>query len=326
MNGELSPEAAEFGAVVRNRLEQAGGIAVLRSAVVDPRVRVRAGEMLAEVGVWDLDPYAEQVQLEAAAAVVRAAGAFAFPYPVSERLAGGESGALALVVTGEGVVSHLDLPLAWRGVDLRGRGHSVRSLSAGPLGTRLAPFGVEAVAEPDGSADPRGAAVGLVLRSWWLLGLLETAHQETVRYAAEREQFGRPLARFQAIAFRIADGALAVRGLEELAKYTLWYLANERDDALALRDAIALWSAAQEATDVVLRHAIQVHGAMGLTDEVVVSWLARAAQATRRLPLDRQRVLGLLVDVMGPNGLGDLGRVGREAVEAATPASERVVP
>src|SRR5690606_35815767 len=141
---------------------------------------------------WELDPYADQIQFEAAAVACRSAGEVAFPYPIAERLAGGHEGALALAVSGRCLIPHLDLDLGWRGVDLRGRHHRIRALSDRPIGSRLAPFGVEALAEPDGSTDPREAAMAIVLHAWWLLGLVDRALGDAVRYASEREQFGRP--------------------------------------------------------------------------------------------------------------------------------------
>lgn len=310
MNGNLASEAVEFGAVVRESIEAAGGIDVLRRCVADPAARSEAGAVLDRLGLWDVRPLEGPLELEVAAAACRAAGAFAFPYPVVERLVGG-GGAVALVAEhGPRVVMHLDLPLGWRGVDLRGRRYRVQPATDRLLGTQLAPFGVEALAEPADGDEPRVAAVAVALHAWWLLGLLETALADTVRYSQERVQFGRPIARFQANGFRLADMTLAVHGLAELGKYTLWSLANEADQASALVDALGLRVAALDAAEIVLRGAHQLHGAMGFTDEVAVSWLSRASQAVRRLPEDRQRSLATLVDLVETVGFAELGRLG----------------
>lgn len=309
MNGDLSDEAVELEAVVRDRIETAGGVDVLRSAVGDPAERERAGRMLDELGLWDLGPLDGPVELEAAAAACRAAGSFAFPYPIAERLASGHSDAAVTLVsrTAPRVTMHLDLPFAWRGLDLAGVGYRVAA-SGSLLGTQAAPFGLPTTAEPDGSADVRGAAVLVTLQAWWLLGLVERAVSDTVRYAGEREQFGRPLTAFQAVGFRLADMTLATRSFEELGKYALWSIARGDDVEAGLVDALALRVAALEAADVVLRGAHQVHGAMGFTDEVVVSWLSRASQSVRRLPEDRSATLAVLTECMGRAGLGETGR------------------
>lgn len=309
MNGELSPEAVELGGVVSERIQDAGGYEFLRATVADPTLRGAAGEMLAELGLWELGPLDGALELEVAAAASRAAGSFSFPYPVVERLAAGDGTSAIALVSRQAprVTMHLDLPLDWRGLDLAGGRYHVAD-SGGLLATKAAPFGVASTAEPVGEADIREAAVTVALNGWWLLGMLERATEDTVRYAGERVQFGRPLARFQSAAFRLADMALAVRSLEELAKYALWSIARGDDERAALVDALALRVAALEAADLVIRGAHQLHGAMGFTEEVPVSWMSRLSQSVRRLPEDRTRTLGVLLEVAGSAGLGELGR------------------
>ncbi len=307
MNTELSNEAQELGAVVHEQIEDAGGVAVLRAAVADPGARAAAGELLDRIGVWDLVPRNDQLEFEAAAAVARSAGAFAFPYPVVERLGrlGGSDATTLVSNRGPRLAMHLDLPLQWSATDLRGSGYVVRPTSAILDGAELAPFGVEVEAEPNGTADPLGTAVLVTLHSWWLLGLLESALADTIRYVGEREQFGRRLSRFQSVGFTVADMELATRGFEELAKYTIWSVARGGESALA--DAIALRVASQTSADTVLRGAHQLHGAMGFTDEVDVSWLSRASQGVRRLPDGAHRTAELLTELLGTTGLEPLG-------------------
>lgn len=314
MNSELSPEATELGAVVRDRIADAGGYEFLRAVVADPTRRAEAGRILDELGLWELGPLDGPVELEAAAAASRAAGSFCFPYPVAERLAaGGGSGAIALVSrTAPRITAHLDLPLEWRGLDLEGTAYRVAP--AGELlGTKASPFGVESTAEPEGPGSLRDTAVAVALSCWWLLGLLRRAGDDTVRYASERVQFGRTLDRFQAVAFRLADMELAIRSLEETAKYALWSIARGDDERAGLVDALALRVAALEAADTVIRGAHQLHGAMGFTEEVPVSWMSLMSQSVRRLPEDRTRTLGALVELVGRDGLGELGRPDRVA-------------
>jgi 3-oxo-4-pregnene-20-carboxyl-CoA dehydrogenase alpha subunit len=313
VNGDLSDEAVQLGKVVHDLIEGAGGVQLLRRAVADPGTRAEAEALLGGIELWDLAPAGDPLELEMAAAACRAAGWFALPYPVVERLgrlgSGATGTATALVEPGpRAVAMHLDLELDWTAVDLLGR---PVSLAPGPrelLGTELAPFGVETTALPgEGAADARGAAILSTLSSWWLLGLLEHATADTVRYTREREQFGRVLAKFQAVAFRLADMTLATRSLGELAKYTLWSIATDPEGRGALTDAVALRLAALDAADLVLRGAHQLHGAMGFTDEVDVSWLSRASQGVRRLPLGRDAVNAALTALVGTAGLADLG-------------------
>ncbi|MFT4028797.1 MAG: acyl-CoA dehydrogenase family protein [Protaetiibacter sp.] len=309
MNGTLSSEATELGAIVAERIAEAGGYEFLRAVVDDPARRVEAGEMLGELGLWELGSLDGALELEIAAAASRAAGTFSFPYPVVERLAAGSDDAAVSMVARRGprVAMHLDLPLAWRGIDLTGAEYRVVAVTS-LLGTKAAPFGVTLAADVTGNRDVRAAAVTTTLHSWWLLGTLDRATEDTVRYTHERMQFGRTLDRFQSVAFRLADMTLAVRSLEELGKYTLWSIARGDDEGAGLVDALALRVAALEAADIVIRGAHQLHGAMGFTDEVPVSWMSRMSQGVRRLPEDRTRTLGMLTGLAGTDGLGELGR------------------
>jgi hypothetical protein len=310
VNGELAEEAQQLGEVVRGRIERAGGIEVLRSAVSDPGVRLTAAAVLEPLGLWDLAPQDDALELEASAAACRAAGWFAFPYPIAERL-GRERLAEATLLLGAGQVvgMHADLDLEWSALDQCGRVLRVEAGNRTLLRTELAPFGVElAAVTVDGTVRPRAAAVLTALQVWWLLGLLEHAHADTLQYAQEREQFGRSLARFQAVGFRLADMTLSVRSLEELAKYTLWSISGDADGDAGLVDAVALRLAALDAADVVLRGAHQLHGAMGFTDEVDTSWLSRASQGVRRLPAARDETNAVLTALIGTAGFPELGR------------------
>ena len=320
MNRELSDEASELGEVVRDALRDVGGVNLLRRAALDPSVRAEVRDVLDPIGVWELSPASDQLEFELAAAVSRAAGAFGTPYPVVERLGRvGEADATVLTSTNAPRTGmHLDLPLSWTAIDLRGTGY--RAAGRGPLlRTQLAPFGVEFDAIPNGSIDQRGAATLLVLQAWWLLGLIDDAHNDTVQYAREREQFGRTIAHFQAVGFMLADALLAVRSFEELAKYTLWSVANSMDASHALTDAIALRVAGLDAAEFVMRTAHQLHGAMGFTDEVDLSWLSKASQGPRRLPEGRHATEAALLERMGRDGLHTFGRV-RAISEAQAPA------
>jgi 3-oxo-4-pregnene-20-carboxyl-CoA dehydrogenase alpha subunit len=305
----MSSEATEVGEVIRAALERAGGVDLVRRATVDPDTRKDAAVVFDAVGVWDLAPASDQVEFEIAAAVCRAAGGFAAPYPVVERL-GRCASAGATVLTGASgarMGMHLDLPLDWTAIDMHGREYTIADRSA-LLRMPLAPFGVEFEAQPTESSDPRGAAVLLVLQSWWLLGLLERAHADTVRFSREREQFGRSIAQFQSVGFMLADELLEVSALHDLAKYTLWSVANAVDPSTALIDGIALRVASLRACEAVMRSAHQLHGAMGFTNEVDLSWLSKASQGPRRLPEGRHATEARLAAMMGRNSLQAFGR------------------
>lgn len=320
MINELSDEAIEFGGVVREGIEAAGGVDILRRAVAEPQIRSRiASEVLDASGVWELDPRADQVELEAAAAVCRAAGAFGFPYPLVERLGHDIGSATFLVSRGlPRVATHVDLDLDWSALDLTGRRYRLAQRPTELLETKLGPFSSPvSVTEDSGPAAPRNAALVITLQAWWLLGLLDAAQSDTLRYTAEREQFGRALRKFQGVQFMLADSSVALRSLEELAKYTLWSQFQERDDAIALTDALALRASSLRSANTVLRTAHQLHGAMGFTTEVNLSWLSRASQSVRRLPEGESQTLDLLTESIERGGFAGLpGGVGGAHVDS----------
>jgi hypothetical protein len=296
MISQLSSEATDFKRVVSSRLDLAGGINLLREYADKPAERAAAlTSLLESLGVWELRPADSQEELEAAAAVCRAAGEVALPYPVAERLArpDGKDGVVLVAASGRRITGHGDLADGWAACDLLGNGYDVTAVHE-PLGTKLAPFAAEvAVSEPINGFG-RTAALVTTLQSWWLLGLLERALADTVRYTGEREQFGRVLTKFQTVGFRLADMSVATHKLDELAKYTLWSLAQDNSPATSLVDALALRAAALESAEIVMRGAHQLHGAMGFCDETDVSWLSRASQTVRRLPVGQSQTIELL--------------------------------
>lgn len=113
-----------------------------------------------------------------------------------------------------------------------------------------------------------GAALALradVLVAAMLTGLAEASRDMAVAYAKVREQFGRPIGGFQALQHRCADMAVAC---EAAACQTLWAaLEVARGAPEAAREAAAARLLAQRAAEDNAAANIQIHGAMGFTDE-----------------------------------------------------------
>jgi hypothetical protein len=295
VNGRLADEAVAFGAVVDRAVVDAGGVDLARAAEADPGTRADVAALLADLGAWELDPRSGGDELEAAALACRAAGRWALPYPVAQRLAAGP-GEEAVAVVGEGapVVDHADLPLAWRVCDGTGRSAPVLGV-AGPPGRRLGPF-VRAVDLGPWQVGDDAAPLALTLQAWTLLGAAEAAAERTVAHVRQREQFGRPLAEFQAVQFTLTETAVATAGLEALGRYTLWSVGRGGRHARA--DAVALRLAALETSETVFRIAHQLHGATGFADETELSWLSRHGQPARRLPWGRSRTEAQLLTLL----------------------------
>ncbi len=94
------------------------------------------------------------------------------------------------------------------------------------------------------------------------LGSARAAMDAGIEYAKERKQFGRPIADFQAIQWKIADGVMAIDGAALLVHKAAFSL--DAADAAQAR-AVAV-RAGLSATD----HALQIHGGYGYTREYPV--------------------------------------------------------
>jgi hypothetical protein len=297
MNTELTDEARELEAVLDSALRKAGGFDLARTQQEGGASAGEVARLLESVGVWDLRPRRDDGDGEAAAAVCRAAGRYALPYPVAERLSGDPHGgieALAVVGRPRPRINLAAVDLAWFASDGASQIAPVTSV-ASPVGGKLGAFVCPVERGPWRQA-PGLAPLALTLPCWTLLGMVGAAFEMTRGHLLEREQFGRPLAKFQALQFRLADLAAAVQGFEELAKYTLWSVFSGRPGALV--DALALRLAALETAETVFRDAHQLFGAMGFCDEVNLSWLSRYSQPYRRLPWGRSQTEANLLDAM----------------------------
>ena len=110
------------------------------------------------------------------------------------------------------------------------------------------------------------------------VGIAEAALQESVRYAKQRVQFGKPLAEFESLQFMIADMAVDV----EVAK-TMLYRAAWMKDSGAKRftkeSAIAKLFASEMAHRV-CHKALQIHGGYGFMKDYKVERLYRDQRIT----------------------------------------------
>jgi len=307
MDIELSKEALAFGALARQALADAGAAALVTDAEHEPARREGIfAPVLAELGAWQLDPRNDQDDLEAAAALCRAAGYWCFAYPLAERLA--RPGDLdvdgLLVVDGARPAAPVaDLDLRWATVTVDGkRGLVERVTPSGP--PRTAAFVASLDIAPADEAGAKDLALALALPCWTLLGMLDRALDLAREYVLVRHQFGQPLSAFQGVQFQLTDAEVERAGLEVLAKYALWSIQAGQPAAVA--DALALRLAAIEAAEVVFRVAHQLHGAIGFCDETQLSWLSRYSQPLRRLPLGLSATRTALTEAIGRHGLTGL--------------------
>jgi alkylation response protein AidB-like acyl-CoA dehydrogenase len=104
------------------------------------------------------------------------------------------------------------------------------------------------------------------------VGLAQGAYDLAAAYAQEREQFGRPISRFQAVQFRLADMATEIEAARNLVYKAAWV--KDQGRPFGREAAIAkLYSG--EMSNRVVNWALQVHGGYGYMDEFAISRLYR---------------------------------------------------
>jgi alkylation response protein AidB-like acyl-CoA dehydrogenase len=283
-----------YGDAARGRLERLGGVDFGLRAEADRALRKEAGAALEDLGIADLDVRDDLDQFLAAAQLCRVAGALCVPWPVVEELVRVDGLRLALIDPSGPRVDHGDLDDDWVGADLDGSAHE---LEMGPLPVRakLGPFLVPATLGVSRETIATGdIARHLVLGSWRIIGGLEASLAQVIEHVKARKQFGQALAQFQVVRFGIADASVALRGLDELARYTSWRL-TVADPAKRSADAVALRLHAVDTARSVLRTCHQMFGAIGFCDEQDVSVIDRHLQPLLREPCSGETLAMRLV-------------------------------
>ncbi len=107
------------------------------------------------------------------------------------------------------------------------------------------------------------------------LGIIERCVEESVQYAKTREQFGRPIAEFQGLAWRLARMELALENARNLVFKLAW---AQREGKLDPRLASLAKLYCAEAAVSVSLDAIQVHGGAGYMAELPIEKLMRDAK------------------------------------------------
>jgi acyl-CoA dehydrogenase len=288
VNTALPEDISEFAAVAAKRLARLGGPPAALRAESDDQVRSQARRALTEVGAFDLDVRSKSEDLLAAAVLCQAAGATALPYPLVEELLAIDGDRLALVNREAPRIDHGDLSGGWVAADLDCTRYRPRMGSR--TDAKLGPFLVPAaLGEPDGTVPAADVDLHLVLGSWRILGAMQHSLEITTEHVRSRIQFGKPLADFQSVKFALADASVAVQGLHELAKYTVWRLETAPAQVRSA-DALVLRLEAADTARQVLRTSHQLLGALGFCDESDISVLDRHTQPLIRLPVSSEEL------------------------------------
>ncbi|MGI9462377.1 MAG: acyl-CoA dehydrogenase family protein [Aestuariivirgaceae bacterium] len=150
------------------------------------------------------------------------------------------------------------------------------------------------ILEFDNCRVPREAVLGEVHKGFdvandWLgatrlqiaagcVGRAETAMDHSLNWAVERKQFGQQIGKFQGVSFKLADMATQMRASWLLTLETAWKYdegtVTDMDMAMAKLHAT-------EMLQMVSDEAIQIHGGMGLMDELPLERIWRDARLER---------------------------------------------
>lgn len=120
-----------------------------------------------------------------------------------------------------------------------------------------------------------GGRIGIAAQA---LGIAAGAYELAVKYAKEREAFGKPIAQHQAVAFKLADMATDIEAARLLVYRAAWL----KDQGMDYTGAAAM--AKLFASETAMKHtveAIQVHGGYGYVKEYHVERLMRDAKITQ---------------------------------------------
>ena len=116
---------------------------------------------------------------------------------------------------------------------------------------------------------------GRIAISALAVGLAQACLEQSVAYAKERNAFGGPIGRYQAVAFKCADMAVAV----ENARNLLYKAAALKDHGRPFKQAAAIAKLySTEAAVTATREATQIFGGYGFIDETPVSRFYRDAK------------------------------------------------
>jgi butyryl-CoA dehydrogenase len=119
-----------------------------------------------------------------------------------------------------------------------------------------------------------GGRIGIASQA---VGIAQACLDESIEYSKQRQQFGRPIAKFQAIQWMIADMATKI----EASRWLVYNAAYTKDQGVRFSKeaAMAKLFASETAVDCAIK-AVQIHGGYGYTKEYTVERLFRDSKIT----------------------------------------------
>jgi short/branched chain acyl-CoA dehydrogenase len=180
-------------------------------------------------------------------------------------------------LTGDGETSNIIIPNGTTGYDISA---PMKKLGWHASDTRELSF--KDCAVPEGNLlGPRGKGFhqfmeildgGRISVASMGVGLAQGAYDLAFAYAKERQQFGRPIAKFQAVQFALADMATEIEAGRQLVYRAAWLKDQGKEFALAAAQA-KLYTGLL--SNRAVNAALQIHGGYGFMEEYAISRLYR---------------------------------------------------
>jgi hypothetical protein len=147
-----------------------------------------------------------------------------------------------------------------------------------------------AVGDLDSDAVQRWLALALATTSADLVGTARGAHTLACDYAKIREQYGKSIGSYQAIAHLLAESLALIEGSVSILRHAAWAV-DELDPTEALRAGRFAKVYCARAARTVCETAIQVHGGIGNTWECLAHvYLRRALTSTQLWPVKLEEI------------------------------------
>jgi len=114
-----------------------------------------------------------------------------------------------------------------------------------------------------------GGRIGIASQS---VGMARSAFEAALKYARERESFGKPIFEHQSVQFKLSEMAMQL----EAARQLIWHAASLKDAGQpCLKEAAMAKLFASEMAERVCSDAIQIHGGYGYTSDFPVERIYR---------------------------------------------------
>jgi hypothetical protein len=147
-----------------------------------------------------------------------------------------------------------------------------------------------AVGDLESSAAQRWLALALATTSADLVGTARGAHTLACDYAKIREQYGKSIGSYQAIAHLLAESLALIEGSVSILRHAAWAV-DELDPTEAIRAGQFAKVYCARAARTVCETAIQVHGGIGNTWECLAHvYLRRALTSTQLWPVKLEEI------------------------------------